>query len=107
MAFVSSGYNTDKPMENRISDIGPKKYDLFYPPVIAKNKGKWLYHEILKPGVLVHVSETGDEVFTVRCGGARLMSTTHIREICQIAETYCHGHLRVTTRDNIEFMVDS
>ena len=63
MAFISSGYNPDKPMENRISDIGPKKYDLFYPPVIAKNKGKWLYHEILKPGVLVHVSETGDEVY--------------------------------------------
>jgi sulfite reductase beta subunit len=107
MAFISSGYNPDKPMENRLSDIGPKKYDLFYPPVIAKNKGKWLYHEILKPGVLVHVSETGDEVFTVRCGGARLMSTTHIREICEIAEKHCDGYLRFTTRNNIEFMVDS
>lgn len=107
MAFISSGYNPDKPMENRISDIGPKKYDEFYPPVIAKNKGKWLYHEYLKPGVLVHVSETGDEVYTVRCGGARLMSTTLIREICDIAEKHCDGHLRFTTRNNIEFMVDS
>jgi sulfite reductase beta subunit len=107
MAFVSSGYNPDKPMENRISDIGPRKYDEFYPPVIAKNKGKWLYHEYLKPGVLVHVSETGDEVYTVRAGGARLMSTTHIREICEIAEKHCDGHLRFTTRNNIEFMVDS
>jgi sulfite reductase beta subunit len=62
MAFISSGYNPDKPMENRITDIGPQKYDKFYPPVIAKNKGKWLYHEILKPGVLVHVAESGDEV---------------------------------------------
>jgi sulfite reductase beta subunit len=25
MAFISSGYNPDKPMENRISDIGPKQ----------------------------------------------------------------------------------
>ena len=107
MAFVSSGYNPDKPMENRISDIGPRKYDEFYPPVIAKNKGKWLYHEVLKPGVLVHVAEGGDEVYTVRCGGARLMSTTHIREICDIAEKHCDGHLRFTTRNNIEFMVDS
>ncbi len=107
MAFVSSGYNPDKPMENRITDIGPKKYDQFYPPVIAKNKGKWLYHEYLKPGVLVHVAESGDEVYTVRCGGARLMSTTHIREICEIAEKHCDGHLRFTTRNNIEFMVDS
>ena len=107
MAFVSSGYNPDKPMENRITDIGPIKYDKFYPPVIAKNKGKWLYHEYLKPGVLVHVAESGDKVFTVRCGGARLMSTTHIREICEIAEKHCDGHLRFTTRNNIEFMVDS
>ncbi len=107
MAFVSSGYNPDKPMENRISDIGPRKFDEFYPPVIAKNKGKWLYHEILQPGVLVHVAESGDEVYTVRCGGARLMSVTHIREICDIADAHCDGYLRFTTRNNIEFMVDS
>ncbi len=106
MAFVSSGYNPDKPMENRITDIGPIKYDNFYPPVIAANKGKWLYHEILQPGVLVHVSETGDEVYTVRCGGARTMSVTMIREICEIADKHCDGYLRFTTRNNIEFMVD-
>jgi hypothetical protein len=35
-----------------------RKYDQFYPPVIAKNKGKWLYHEIMEPGVLVHVAES-------------------------------------------------
>ncbi len=38
MAFISSGYNPDKPMENRITDIGPNKYDSFYPPVIAKTR---------------------------------------------------------------------
>jgi sulfite reductase beta subunit len=106
MAFISSGYNPDKPMEDRITDIGPQKYDQFYPPVIAANKGKWLYHEVLQPGVLVHVAESGDEVYTIRCGGARLMSVTHIREICEIADKHCDGHLRFTTRNNIEFMVD-
>lgn len=105
MAFISSGYNPDKPMEDRITDIGPRKFDEFYPPVIAKNKGKWLYHEYLRPGVLVHVAQSGDEVYTVRCGGARLMSTTHIREICEIAEKYCDGYVRFTTRNNIEFML--
>jgi dissimilatory sulfite reductase beta subunit len=107
MAFISSGYNPEKPMENRITDIGPQKYDLFYPPVIAKNKGTWLYHEILQPGVLVHVAESGDEVYTVRCGGARLMSTSLILEICDIADKHCGGHVRWTTRNNIEFMVDN
>ncbi|MEJ2658879.1 MAG: dissimilatory-type sulfite reductase subunit beta [Desulfobacterales bacterium] len=107
MAFVSSGYNPDKPMENRITDIGPRHFEEFYPPVIKKNKGKWLYHEILEPGVLVHVSETGDELYTVRVGGCRFMSVTHIREICEIADKYCGGYLRFTTRNNIEFLVDS
>ncbi|MEX1352005.1 MAG: dissimilatory-type sulfite reductase subunit beta [Desulfobacterales bacterium] len=107
MAFVSSGYNPDKPMENRISDIGPRKFDEFYPPVIAKNKGNWLYHEYVQTGVYYHVAKSGDKVFTVRVGGARLMSTTHIREICEIAEKHCDGYLRFTTRNNIEFLVDS
>jgi dissimilatory sulfite reductase beta subunit len=107
MAFISSGYNPEKPMENRITDIGPRKYDEFYPPVITKNKGKWLYHEYLQPGVLVHVAESGDEIYSVRCGGARLMTTTHIREICEIADKYCGGYFRFTTRNNIEFMLDS
>ena len=35
------------------------------------------------------------------------MSVTHIREICEIADKHCDGHLRFTTRNNIEFMVDS
>lgn len=107
MAFISAGYNPDKPMENRITDIGPRFYEDFYPPFIKENKGKWLYHEIIEPGILVHVSETGAEVYTVRVGGCRLMSVSHIREICEIADKHCNGYLRFTTRNNIEFMVDS
>lgn len=107
MVFVSSGYNPEKPMEGRITDIGPRKYDEFYPPFIAKNKGNWDYHEILEPGVLMHVAKNGDKVYTVRAGTARLMSVTHIREICEIADTYCGGYLRFTTRNNVEFMTDS
>jgi sulfite reductase beta subunit len=94
-------------MEDRITDIGPRKYDQFYPPVIAKNKGKWAYHEILEAGVLMHKAESGDEVYTVRVGGARLMTTTHLRECLEIADKHCDGYLRFTTRNNIEFMVDS
>jgi sulfite reductase beta subunit len=101
------GYNPDKPMEGRITDLGPPHYEQFVPPVIKKNKGKWLWHEILQPGVLMHKSETGDEVYTVRAGSARLMTCQFVREICDIADAHCDGHLRFTTRNNIEFMVDS
>ncbi|WP_300155798.1 dissimilatory-type sulfite reductase subunit beta [Solidesulfovibrio sp.] len=107
MAFISSGYNPDKPMEGRITDIGPRNFEEFYPPVIKKNKGQWDYHEIVKPGVLKHVALSGDTVYTVRVGAARLMSVTHIREICEIADKHCGGHLRFTTRNNVEFMVET
>jgi sulfite reductase beta subunit len=107
MAFISSGYNPAKPMENRITDIGPRHFTDFLPPVIKKNFGKWLYHEILEPGVLMHKAESGDEVYTVRCGGARLMTVTHIREICDVADKFADGHLRFTTRNNVEFMLES
>ena len=99
-------YDPKEPLKDRITDLGPRHYEEFLPPVIKNNYGKWAYHEILEPGVLVHVAENGDKVFTVRVGGARLMSISHIREICEIADKHCDGHLRFTTRNNIEFMVD-
>ncbi|MGA7277328.1 MAG: dissimilatory-type sulfite reductase subunit beta [Desulfocapsaceae bacterium] len=101
------GYNPDKPMEGRITDLGPPHYEQFMPEVIKANKGKWLWHEILQPGVLMHKSETGDEVYTIRVGSPRLATMCHIREICDIADAHCDGRLRFTTRNNIEFMVDS
>ena len=100
-------YNPKNPMEDRISDIGPRHYGEFLPPVIKENKGKWLYHEILEPGVLVHVAEGGAKVFTVRCGSPRLLTINGIRDICDVADKHCDGFVRFTTRNNIEFMVDS
>ncbi len=101
------GFDPENPMKDRITDIGPRKPEEFLPPVIKNNFGKWLYHEILEPGVLVHVAESGDEVYTVRVGGARLMTVSHLREICEIADKHCDGYMRFTTRNNVEFMVDS
>ncbi|MDI6907225.1 MAG: dissimilatory-type sulfite reductase subunit beta [Thermoanaerobacterales bacterium] len=100
-------YNPDNPQENRITDIGPRYYWDFFPPIIQRNYGKWLYHEVLEPGVLVHVSETGEKVYTVRAGGMRIMSAAFVREICDIADRHCDGYVRFTTRNNIEFLVDS
>ena len=100
-------YNAEKPTADRITDIGPRHYWDFLPPVIQQNYGKWAYHDILEPGIMVHVSTSGDKVFTVRCGGARFMTAENIREICDIADKYCDGYVRFTTRNNIEFMVAS
>ncbi|MTI83539.1 MAG: dissimilatory-type sulfite reductase subunit beta [Firmicutes bacterium] len=100
-------YNPDKPQEGRVTDLGPRHFWQYFPPVIKNNYGKWKHHDILEPGVTVHVSETGDKVFTVRCGAARFITSEMVREICDIADKHCDGYVRFTTRNNIEFMVDS
>ena len=100
------GYDPENPMADRITDIGPPHYSKFHPPVIAKNKGKWLWHEITQAGVMVHKAESGDECWTIRVGAARLISTSLIFEMCDIADAHCDGYLRFTTRNNVEFMVD-
>ncbi|MBU0483294.1 MAG: dissimilatory-type sulfite reductase subunit beta [Proteobacteria bacterium] len=101
------GYDPENPMVDRITDIGPPHFEQFFPPVVKKNYGKWLYHEILQPGVLMHKAENGDECYTVRVGAARLISIELIREFCDVADAHCDGYLRWTTRNNVEFMVDS
>jgi len=91
--------------EERITDIGPPNYEQFLPPVIKENYGKWDHHEILKPGVMVHVADSGDKIFTVRCGSPRLLAVTTIRMFADIADKYCGGHLRFTSRNNVEFLL--
>jgi len=87
------------------TDFGPPDYRTMIPPVIAKNYGKWQYHEIPQPGVLRHVGESGDVLYSVRIASARLVSTEFIKELCDLAEEYCGGYLRFTTRHNVEFLV--
>jgi len=86
-------------------DIGPPQYEKFLPPVIKDNYGKWKYHEILKPGVMVHVSETGAQLYTVRAASPKVLSVDSIRSICDLADKYCDGYLRFTSRNNIEFLL--
>ena len=91
--------------EKRRTDIGPPHYEQFLPEVIKNNYGKWLYHENMKPGVLVHVGESGDKVFTVRAATPRLVSIVTLRLFADLADKYCDGHLRWTSRNNVEFLL--
>ena len=86
------------------TDVGPPNFREMIPEVIKKNYGHWKYHEDVKPGVLRHVAESGDELYTVRAGSPRLVSIDFIRDLCNIADRYCDGHLRFTSRYNVEFL---
>ena len=89
----------------RITDIGPPHYEKYLHPLVKKNYGKWLYHEIPEPGVLVHTAESGDKLYSVRAGTPRLMSVHTIRKFADLADKYCDGYLRFTSRNNIEFLL--
>jgi sulfite reductase beta subunit len=84
-------------------DNGPPDYREYLHPVIKQNYGKWKYHEHVKPGVLKHVGETG-EIYSIRVGSPRLVSIDFIRDACDLADEYCEGYLRFTSRNNIEFL---
>jgi len=92
-------------LQERRTDYGPPHYEKFLPPIIKENYGKWKYHEILKPGVMVHVSHTGAKLYTVRAGSPRLLSINKIRNYCDLADKYCGGYLRFTSRNNVEFLL--
>ena len=34
-------YNPEKPMENRLTDLGPRHFWQYFPPIIQNNYGKW------------------------------------------------------------------
>jgi len=89
----------------RITDIGPPHYEKFLHPLIKRNYGHWLYHETLAPGVLCHVAESGERIYTVRAGSPRLLSVATIRRFADLADKYSGGYLRFTSRHNIEFLL--
>jgi len=89
----------------RLTDIGPPRYEKFLPPVIQRNYGAWKYHENPRAGVLVHVAESGEKLYTVRAGTPRLLNVKTVREFAALADRYCDGYLRFTSRHNIEFLL--
>ena len=87
------------------TDFGPPYFRDLLHPVIAKNYGKWKYHEVVRPGVIKRVAESGDVIYVVRFGTPRLVSIFTVRELCDIADKYSDGYLRWTSRNNVEFFV--
>lgn len=85
------------------TDIGPPHYWDKMPEMCQKNYGQWDYHEKIKPGVLKHVGPSG-ALWSIRVGSPRLLSIESLRWFAALADKYCDGHFRFTTRAAIEFM---
>ena len=85
------------------TDFGPPDYREMLPPGLQKSDGRWRYHERVKPGVLSHVAEFRRSTVDRSRRASRLVSTDWIRDVCDIADRFCDGHVRFTSRHNLEF----
>jgi dissimilatory sulfite reductase beta subunit len=95
------------PKAKRITDLGAPNYEQFLPPMVKRNYGQWKYHENIAPGVLCHVAESGEKLYTVRAASPRLLSVHTIRMFADLADKYCGGFLRFTSRNNVEFLLEN
>ncbi|MHB9112854.1 MAG: dissimilatory-type sulfite reductase subunit beta [Thermoleophilia bacterium] len=86
-------------------DNGAPDFKKFLHPAMARNYGAWKDHEVVGTGVLKHISDSGEALYTVRAGSPRMLSVDKVRKICEIADKYCEGHLRFTSRNNVEFLL--
>tara|TARA_B100002003_G_scaffold3457_1_gene3253 strand:+ start:126 stop:1208 length:1083 start_codon:yes stop_codon:yes gene_type:complete len=85
-------------------ESGPHTLEGALHPVVVKNYGKWKYHKMIKPGVMVHYGHSGDALYTVRAGTPRQNTVDLIRQICDLADQYADGFMRFTIRNSVEFM---
>jgi sulfite reductase beta subunit len=93
-----------KEMRSPIESGCPDGFQYMH-PVMRKNYGQWAYHEDVKPGVLVHVSNNGDKMFTVRAGTQRILDLFTLRKLCDIGDEYGEGYIHFTIRSNIEYQM--
>jgi sulfite reductase beta subunit len=88
-----------------IGGVGVTPVEDNIPPVVLKNYGKWDTHEIISPGVIKRISQTGDECYTVRIAmPPSRVSVATMLELCDLADEYSGGYFRVTLRNAFEFV---
>jgi sulfite reductase beta subunit len=86
-----------------------KGLEYWLPDVIKRNYGKWKERRFHGYGIIEHISETGERVFTIKVSGtpnARFSADTLLK-FCDIADKYGIGAIRITMAANVEFITDS
>lgn len=90
---------------SKIGGIGVPPVAENLPPVVLKNYGKWDTHEVVRPGVIKRIAESGDVCYTVRIAmPPSRVSVATMLEFCDLADKYCGGYFRITQRNSLEFV---
>jgi len=95
--------------EERLKKVFPIDLDKFLPDIIKRNYGKWIDRKFVEPGIIEHISETGERVYTIKAGlpiNARVSVDT-LERLADIADRLGVGALRFTMAGNVEFIADS
>jgi sulfite reductase beta subunit len=93
----------------RLKKVLPVPYTKYLPDILKRNLGKWVDRKFHGYGIIEHISETGERVFTVKVGTPPnfRFSTSTLREFAKIADELGVGALRFTRNGNIEIITDS
>ncbi len=87
----------------------PTEVERFLPEIVKRNYGKWKERKFHGSGIIEHISETGERVFTIKVAlppNARISADT-LEKFADIADKYGVGALRITVAGNVEFITDS
>lgn len=94
---------------DRLQKRFPIDLDKLLPDVVKRNYGKWIDRKFHGPGIIEHISETGERVFTVKVAlppNARLSADT-LEKFADIADKLGVGAMRITMAGNLELLTDS
>ncbi|MFN7105403.1 MAG: dissimilatory-type sulfite reductase subunit beta [Pyrobaculum sp.] len=97
------------PKAARLQKVFPVDLEKFLPEKVLKNYGKWVDRKFHGYGIIEHISETGDRIFTVKIAmppNARLSADT-LEQFADIADKLGIGAMRVTMAGNLEILTDS
>jgi len=93
----------------RLKKVVPVPYTRNLPDIVRRNVGHWVDRKFHGSGIVEHISDTGDHLFTVKAGGTPNVrfSTETLRVFAQIAEDHGVGALRFTRAGSIEILSGS
>ncbi len=97
------------PKAARLQKVFPVELEKFLPEKVLKNYGKWVDRKYHGYGIIEHISETGDRVFTVKVSmppNARISADT-LEKFADVADKLGIGAVRVTMAGNLEILTDS
>jgi len=87
----------------RLKKVLPVPYTKFLPDILKRNLGKWVDRKFHGYGIIEHISETGERVFTVKVGTPPnfRFATSTLREFAKVADELGVGALRFTRNGNM------